>query len=185
MPKKQFGEYYLGLDMGTESVGWAATDLEYKLLKLNQKSMWGSRLFAEAQTAVDRRTQRIARRRIQRRNQRLALLQDIFKEEIAAIDPSFFVRLQEGMLHAEDKSTATKYNLFAGQEYTDKDYHKAYPTIYHLRSELIHSTQPHDVRLVYLALHHIIKYRGHFLFEGSMEGDSSFDEIIKGFDHEV
>lgn len=26
-------KYYLGLDMGTNSVGWAATDPEYRLLK--------------------------------------------------------------------------------------------------------------------------------------------------------
>ena len=71
---KQFADYYIGLDIGTDSVGWAACDTDYELLKLNRKDMWGSRLFPEAQTAVERRTYRIARRRIQRRNQRLALL---------------------------------------------------------------------------------------------------------------
>ena len=185
MEKKKFGEYYLGLDIGTDSVGWAATDPEYNLLTLNQKSMWGSRLFPEAQTAVDRRTFRIARRRIQRRNQRLALLQDVFSEAVCRNDPDFFLRLQEGMLHTEDKTRKDKNNLFADGEYDDKAYHKQYPTIYHLRSELIHSKKTHDVRLVYLALHHIIKYRGHFLFEGSMDTDSSFSGIIGSFFTEV
>ena len=185
MARKKFGEYYLGLDIGTDSVGWAATDPGYNLLTLNQKSMWGSRLFPEAQTAVDRRTFRIARRRIQRRNQRLALLQDIFSEEVCKIDPDFFMRLQEGMLHAEDKTKKDKNNLFASGDFDDKAYHKQYPTIYHLRSELIHSKKPHDVRLVYLALHHIIKYRGHFLFEGNINTDSSFNDIIGTFFTEV
>ena len=33
--KKEFGEYYLGLDMGTSSVGWAVTDLDYNVLKFH------------------------------------------------------------------------------------------------------------------------------------------------------
>lgn len=43
--KKQFGEYYLGLDIGTGSVGWAVSDLSYRQLKLNGKALWGVRLF--------------------------------------------------------------------------------------------------------------------------------------------
>ena len=183
--KKQFGEYYLGLDIGTDSVGWAASDMKYELLKLNQKAMWGSRLFPEAQTAVDRRISRIARRRIQRRNQRLALLQDLFQDEVCKVDPQFFVRLSESMLHSEDKTGKGKNSLFESPSFDDKAYHKEYPTIYHLRSELIHSDKPHDVRLVYLAIHHIMKYRGHFLFDGAMETESTFDNIIKSFSREV
>ena len=30
--KKSFGEYYLGIDAGTDSVGWAVTDGNYKLV---------------------------------------------------------------------------------------------------------------------------------------------------------
>lgn len=169
MAKKQFGEYFVGLDMGSTSVGWAASDLEYHLLKLNGKSMWGARLFDEALTAVDRRTARIARRRVERRSQRLALLQDLFREEVAKVDPAFFQRLSESSLHAEDRKLSGKGSLFGG-DLSDADYHRKYPTIYHLRAELMESEHPHDVRLVYLALHHMLKYRGHFLFEGdSME----------------
>lgn len=48
MGKQQFNDYYLGFDIGTNSVGWAVTDLQYKLLRFNKKDMWGSRLFEEA-----------------------------------------------------------------------------------------------------------------------------------------
>ena len=48
-------DYYIGLDCGTESVGFAVTDTSYKVLKFNGKSMWGSHLFDEAQTAAERR----------------------------------------------------------------------------------------------------------------------------------
>lgn len=37
------------------------------------------------------------------------------------------------------------------------------PTVYHLRSELIHNEAAHDVRLVYLAVLNLFKHRGHFL----------------------
>lgn len=35
--------YYLGLDMGTNSVGWAVTDQQYNLLKAKGKDLWGIR----------------------------------------------------------------------------------------------------------------------------------------------
>lgn len=55
--------------------------------------------------------------------------------------------------------------MFDG-DYTDKDFYAQYPTIYHLRKELIENKkQSYDVRLVFIALHHIIKNRSHFLFD--------------------
>ena len=58
--------YYLGLDMGTSSLGWAVTDPEYHLLRAKGKDLWGVRLFPEAESSAGRRTQRISRRRLQR-----------------------------------------------------------------------------------------------------------------------
>mgnify|MGYP003512160320 FL=1 len=56
-------QYFVGLDMGTSSVGWAVTDEHYHLLRKKRKDLWGSRLFDEAETAVARRTTRVSRRR--------------------------------------------------------------------------------------------------------------------------
>lgn len=163
------GEYYIGLDIGTNSVGWAATDTEYNILKFRGKAMWGARLFDEAQGAEERRSFRTGRRRLERRKQRLALLEMLFAEEVTRIDDSFFVRLKESYLNTNDKQSTDNFLLFNDSDYTDKDYLKAYPTIYHLRSELVHSKEPHDIRFVFLALHHIIKHRGHFLFEADAD----------------
>ena len=44
-------EYYLGLDMGTNSVGWAVTDDAYNLIRFKGKDMWGIREFDEANPA--------------------------------------------------------------------------------------------------------------------------------------
>jgi len=165
--KKQFGEYYLGLDVGTSSVGWAVTDLDYNLQKLNGKILWGIRLFNSAKTAEDTRIQRSSRRRLARQKWRISMLQELFAEEISKVDPGFFMRLKESNLFLEDKiaKSKSKYTLFNDGKYTDVEFHEKFPTIYHLRKALINGEKL-DVRLVYLAVLHIIKHRGHFLSEG-------------------
>ena len=176
--KKNFGEYYLGLDIGTDSVGWAVTDLKYNVLNFNRKAMWGIRLFEEGKTAATRRVFRSSRRRLARRKQRLNLLKKIFEPEINKVDPEFFKRMSQSFFHKEDKETESKYSLFFDKDYTDKEYLKKYPTIYHLRNAIIQGEKV-DIRLVYLALHHILKNRGHFLFAGQdLKSVPLFEEII-------
>lgn len=177
--KKEFGKWYLGLDIGTDSVGWAVTDESYKVLKFNGKAMWGIHLFESGKTAEDRRLFRCARRRTERRKQRLRLLAEMFQKEIQSIDPKFFERLQDSKFLKEDKMTKQKNTLFFDPSFTDKEYHQNYPTIYHLRSDLVHSEEKHDIRLVYLALHHILKHRGHFLYEGQdFKTASDFENVL-------
>lgn len=171
-------EYYLGLDIGTNSVGWAVTDENYELYKFHGKRMWGIRLFEQANTAADRRMKRANRRRLSRRKQRIDLLQELFAEEMYKIDPTFFIRLNESRLLVEDKSTDEKCPLFISNDYSDKEYYKEYPTIYHLRKELMDNSNPHDIRLVYLACHHILKNRGHFLIDGNLSDAKNLQVIV-------
>lgn len=89
------GEYYLGLDMGSSSVGWAVTNEKYEILRAHGKTLWGVRLFDSAQTAEERRGFRTAKRRLDRRNWRIELLQKIFAEEVEKIDDGFFRRMKE------------------------------------------------------------------------------------------
>lgn len=39
----------------------------------------------------------------------------------------------------------------------------------------------HDIREIYLAIHHMVKYRGNFLVEGTLESSNAFkeDELLK------
>ncbi len=174
-------DYYIGFDIGTSSVGFAATNPEYNLLRYAGKSIWGTRIFEEGETAVERRTNRTNRRRLSRRNQRLELLKMLFDNEISKIDIGFFMRLKESFLSFEDRSTADKYSLFSDEDFTDKDYMKKYPTIYHLRNELVRDSSVHDVRLVYLAIRHILKNRGHFLFDIDGENNDNFENTFGAF----
>lgn len=176
---KKMKKFYVGTDIGTNSVGVACTDENYKLLRAKGKDCWTVRLFEEAKTAAERRTFRTARRRLARRRQRIVWLQDLFAPYIE--DKTFFIRLNNSQFLSEDKDEllgGNKNNLFAG-EYDDRKYHEEFPTVFHLREALITGGK-YDLRLYYLALHHIIKYRGHFLFEGSVEEIRDFSRLLKG-----
>lgn len=169
--RKKDENYALGLDIGSNSVGWAATGCDYNLIKVNKQDAWGVILFEDAQPAKTRRTFRSARRRLERRRMRIRLLQELMAEGIEPIDPAFYIRLKESSYHMGEGKyfRGNRYNLFDGGEYTDVQYYSEYPTVYHLRKKLAESKEKADIRLVYLALHHIIKYRGHFLNEGGMD----------------
>lgn len=173
--------YYLGFDIGTNSVGWAVTDEDYQVLHYRKKAMWGVRLFDEANTAESRRISRTTRRRIGRRRWRIELLQELFSEEICKVDEAFFQRMKDSMLWSEDKTEKQRFSLFNDEKFNDIDFYKKYPTIYHLRKALLTEEKEFDVRLVYLALHHLVKHRGHFLFQGSIENATSFSTVYENF----
>ena len=178
-------KYYLGLDIGTDSVGYAASWEDYTLCKFRGEPMWGTTLFEAANQCEERRAFRTARRRLDRRQQRGQFLQEIFAREIEKVDSKFYIRLQESALFAEDKTNVKDRNsIFNDPLYQDKHYHKEYPTIHHLICDLMQSDKPHDVRLVYIACAWLIAHRGHFLSEISMENIGailSFDEIYADF----
>jgi CRISPR-associated endonuclease Csn1 len=159
-------KYYLGLDCGTSSVGWAVTDEAYEILRAKGKALWGIRLFEEAQTAEVRRASRSSRRMTYRKAARLDLLDEFFETEINKIDPNFFTRLKDSKYWLEDKTNSNDKNtLFNDKHFNDVTFHRQYPTIFHLRYELINNPKKHDIRLVYLAIHHLLKNRGHFVYE--------------------
>ena len=171
-------EYNIGLDIGTTSVGWSAVEENnQKIMRKGNKALWGVRLFEEATTAEQRRNFRSIRRRYDRRRERIKLLQDEFKDEIEKIDKSFFQKLQESKYH--EKDTSNKKIILTNKEKNEiRNYQNQYKTVYHLREELINNKDKKDIRLVYLAVHHIIKYRGNFLYQNPNFNTDNLD--IKG-----
>ena len=163
-------KYFVGLDMGTSSVGWAVTDEHYHLLRRKGKDLWGARLFDEAETAAGRRTNRVSRRRLARQRARIGWLKELFRPYLEEKDAGFLQRLEESRFFLEDKTVKQPYALFSDKEFTDKDYYQKYPTIFHLRKELLESKAPHDVRLVFLAVLNMYAHRGHFLNPELQEG---------------
>ena len=190
--------YSIGLDIGTNSVGWAVVNDDYKVpaKKMRvfgdtdrshiKKNLLGTLLFDDGNTAESRRLKRTARRRYTRRRNRILYLQEIFTDSMNEIDESFFHRLDDSFLVPEDKR-GIKYPIFATLE-EEKEYHKKFPTIYHLRKHLADSKEKIDLRLIYLALAHMIKYRGHFLYEESFDIKNNdiqkiFNELISIYDN--
>ncbi len=160
-------EYNIGLDIGTTSVGWSVVETDnQKVMRKGNKALWGVRLFEEATTAESRRMQRSTRRRYDRRRERIKLLQEEFSEEINKVDKNFFQKLKESKYVENDKLNK-KIVLTKEEKQELKDYQNKYKTIYHLRDELINNPEKKDIRLVYLAIHHIIKYRGNFLYQNA------------------
>lgn len=171
-------DYYIGIDMGTSSVGWAVTDESYHLLRAKGKDMWGIREFERAETAAKRRTLRCDRRRREREVVRIGLLKEFFADEIEKVDPYFYLRLENSKFYMEDKNVNLKnhYGIFDDKNYTDKQYYEDFKTIYHLRRELIQNKNaPYDVRLVFLAILNMFKHRGHFLLNGVDDNATSAD----------
>ena len=177
-------DYYVGLDIGTNSIGYAVTDRYFNLLKYKGEPMWGSHVFEEGKQCAERRAYRTARRRLDRRQQRVHLTQQIFAKAISEIDECFFIRLKESALFREDTSGRDTYIFFQDETYTDKEYHREYPTIHHLIKELMENKDSHDVRLVYLAVAWLMAHRGHFLSEVNKDNIAAlldFESIYRRF----
>lgn len=108
-------------------------------------------------------------------------------EKINQVDDGFFLRMKESRYLPEDKRGTDgncpelPYAIFADHDYTDKNYHKQFPTIYHLRKWLMETSDTPDIRLVYLAMHHLVKHRGHFLFSGSIDEIREFHTAFDAF----
>lgn len=165
---KNKNDYILGLDIGTNSCGWAVTDKKNNLLKLRGKTALGSHLFEEGHSAADRRGFRTTRRRLKRRKWRLGLLEEIFASEIAEVDPYFFARMHESWVSPLDKKRKKYTAIVFPTPKEDAAFYQDYPTIYHLRHKLMTEDKKFDLREIFIAMHHIVKYRGNFLQDTSV-----------------
>lgn len=155
-------DYYVGLDIGTSSIGWSIMDENYHLLKKKHKKTMGVTLFKEGQTAADRRGFRTTRRRLARRKWRLKLLEEFFDPYMVEVDSTFFARLKDSNISPLDSNKQFQCSLLFPEK-KDTNFYDEYPTIYHLRDKLMNEDKKFDLREIYIAIHHIVKYRGNFL----------------------
>lgn len=170
-------KYGIGLDMGAASCGWVVVDESGKVKRVKGKDAIGVRLFQEGNTASERRTFRGSRRRYRRRKWRLRFLRTAelggtnFEKEITNVDPNFFARMKYfGDSNYNKKLDPSNHGYrpyLMGNADDEKKFHGDFPTIYHLRHALATEDKKFDIRLVFLAIHHIVKYRGNFLVNGN------------------
>lgn len=160
--------YDIGLDIGTGSCGWATVYQDGIMPKFKSRNMWGAVLIPEAgETAEKRRLFRSSRRRLVRKKQRIMWIQELLADFVLREDKTFYERLKYSYYSKDDETAEiSPAILFDNNFYMGHDYHLEFPTIYHLRKALIDADKKYDPRLIYLAIHHIVKYRGNFLYEG-------------------
>ncbi len=187
MRKTEHGQntygWHLGIQMTGTAVGWAATEQDGNLKRIKGQDAWGVRTYPKADTAKDRRGFRSGRRNNARAKARRADLMEFFKDAINEVDENFYERLSESMFRMEERSESNKQPnaVFADPDYTDADYYKDYPTIAHLKKELIENPNAHDVRLVFLAVSHSFKHRGHF-YNFSLTNDGESFSVDAAYD---
>ena len=171
--RKNQEPYNIGLDIGTSSIGWSIMNDNFDLMRVKGKKGIGVRLYNEGQSAAERRMHRTARRRYGRRKWRLRLLEDFFDEHMAEVDDTFFARLKDSNISPKDDKKYRKSLLFPkskGVTYQDDgEFYKKYPTMYHLRYALMTEHRKFDLREIYLAFHHMVKYRGNFLYDTNVD----------------
>lgn len=177
-------KYSIGLDIGVGSVGWACMTPDFRIPKFNGRYAIGVREFESAETAESRRIQRGTRRRYNRRIRRIQLLQQtlspLFKN-----DPNFFIQNDEEEKHFWRHSNQFENNSLSETLQKLGKNKRYYPTIYHLRHDLIQNTKEFHPRLIYIAIHNLVKFRGHFLNENMTwnrnDNDEDLLDLLKEF----
>lgn len=183
--EKSTKPYILSLDIGTASVGYSAMDKNFNILKYHDKDAIGVLTFESASTAADRRLQRGARRRYNRRIKRLGLLQEVLAPLVK--NPNFYKyenlsKWKNNNHDFQGKSLSEVLRFLCMDA-------KSYPTIYHLQYALLTEKKEFAAELIYIALYHLVKYRGHFLFDQldlskrtGNEGVADLQELIESFE---
>lgn len=155
-------EYILSLNVSTNKVGWTCILPDNRILKYNNKLAFGVHEFREAQTAEERRNSRTNRRLKARRKKRLQLTQEVFEPILQVQYPDF---LKLDSTYRWQNNSSFYHNLHSvltdlGVNITE------YPTMYHVRHDLMTTTEKRDLRLIFIAVYNLIKYRGHFHYKG-------------------
>lgn len=170
---KKTNPYILSLDIGTASIGYACMDLNFNILKYYDKDAIGVLTFEGADTAAERRGFRTSRRRKNRRIKRLGLLQEVLAPLVK--NPNFYQLLN---LHKWKNSNEDFKNRSLSEVLRALGKNpKTYPTIYHLQQAIQkHPETKFEPELIFIALYHLVKYRGHFLFNNlSFENGETVD----------
>src|SRR5699024_2992775 len=130
--------YSIGLDIGISSVGWSCITEDFQIPTYNGRYAIGVREFESADTAEERRLQRGTSRRYYRRIKRIQLLQNVTAPLLKKY-PDFFPKSDESEKHfwknnnKFENKTLSEILIEAGEN------PRKYPTIYHLRKDLLNT----------------------------------------------
>lgn len=146
---KKTSNYGIGLAIGREAVGYAVVEKSGELARFKGKAMWGISWTGAAEQTILHKTPAF--------DDSIRDLQKLFSDQLSKLDPDFLFRVRSG------EAAGTEFDGFQalmGQAFDKKTYLKSCPTIYHLRKQLLSCKKRVDLRLIYLALHHMLKHGG-------------------------
>lgn len=141
--------YEIGLAVGRDAVGYAVVEKSGRLARFKGKSMWGISHTGIAEQMLLYQSPIL--------DDSIETIRELFSDRLAVLDSDFLFRVRSGAA-AEDGFDGIPSLM--GQAFDKKTYLKSCPTVYHLRKQLLTSQKRADLRLVYLALHHILKHGG-------------------------
>lgn len=168
------GNYITGITVGTSSTGYAVINDDNEILKpVHNKYGIGARIFRTRDKAEDRRNFRSARRMLNHKKSRLKYFDDIMRPEITKIDPQFFNRLKNSYVAKGDKTRKKYGSIVFPTKQEEREYHQQYPTVYHLQRAMLTEDRKFDLREIYIALHALLKNRGHFLLDAPVKNFSA------------
>ena len=178
--------YNIGLDISISGIGWCVTDSDGRILRNNKNHLWGTSLFPPANTAKERRQNRSARRRLERKHARLMVLRSLLQQDVLSVDDSFYIRLDETSLSRDDRITENLYSILPVNLFTDgsepvmdRSSGKQSIPIYKIRQLLCETDKQADIRYVYLSIAHILKSRGHFQLDDKAEAVEAKADAVR------
>lgn len=144
---KKMSKIRVGIFIGKDAVGYAVADQYGALARYGGKNMWGISLPSEKEYGSETAS---LLGELRCRTQ----IETFFYEDILKQDAGFFNRGQFSVLRNRQYKYL-KHRM--GGTFSYKTFVSEYPTMYHLRYHLAESEEKADVRLLYLAFHHLIK----------------------------
>ena len=134
--------YFVGLDIGTESVGWAVTDEGYAILKKNGHALWGVRQFRKRKRRKNAGYIALQGGDCSAGSRRLAMLRDIFAPEIAQVDLRSFSAWKRASFWSQTNAPSAPLlwdaiHCFQISATATATITASFPSIYHLRKALI------------------------------------------------
>lgn len=146
---KKMSNYRIGLAIGRKAVGYAVVDKTGKLARFKGKNMWGISWMEAAERKADDAGISPA--------DSIGALQELLSDRLSDLDAGFLSRVRRRDIQENEFDGI---GALMGEGFDEKTYLKTCPTVYHLRKRLSTCQERMDLRLIYLALHHIVKHGG-------------------------
>lgn len=176
-------DYVLGLDLGNTNVGMTAIDEKFNIIKYHNQKEQQVKIFDEAKTAEKRRTFRSSRRNLNHKQARLNEFNSYIKpylDKLGVDTKSLFNAYKYSFVSASD--LALKLHRPKIKRYlANGDYKNFWFAINDLINDNFEGTDAERAQLIYECLYVLIKHRGNFLLNNTVESFAKGNSLNNSF----